>query len=264
MRQLTAGVKKEWLELSRTHRLIALLLTFVGFGVLDPLVIRGVGFLLKIMNSVPELSELEGMPGMSLSLVMNQSMGLSAFVGDCVNTCLLVAFLLLMRAAGGEQKKRNCIIPITLGFDRECYIYAKFLVYPPLAMLLTFAGFFTAYGASALLFSRETIPLSKVLLPALALALFIAFQVSLLLGLGCATGKAGIWVAVLYGSTTLLNMALSMLGKNQYNPYALIAHASNFESIEAADYAVSAGIAVAVCFLAAVGSAIRFKRKKLV
>ena len=45
MLQLKAGVKKELLEISRTYRLIALVLVFVGFGVLDPVIIRGVVFL---------------------------------------------------------------------------------------------------------------------------------------------------------------------------------------------------------------------------
>ena len=260
MLQLKAGVKKELLEISRTYRLLALILVFVGFGVLDPVIIRGVVFLLDLMNEVPELN-MSQMQGLGL---LGQSAGMSAFVGDCINTCLLVSFLLLMRTAGGEQKKRNCIIPITLGFDRECYIYAKFLVYPPLMMVLSAAGFYTAYGVSAILFPDDRIPFANTLLPVLALMLFIAFQVSMLLGFGCATGKAGIWVAILYGTTTLLNMALGMIGKNQYNPYALITHATRFEEVNAADYGVSAGIAVAVCFVMAVGAATLFKRKKLV
>lgn len=264
MGQLKAGVKKEWLEVCRTHRLTALLLTFVGFGILDPLLIRGLGYLLQLMNSIPELSGLELDPGVTMMINMNQVMGISAFVGDSVNTGLLVTLLLLMRTAGGEQKKRNCLIPITLGFDRECYIYAKFLVYPPLAMALAFVGFATAYGVSALLFTGELIPLTDALLPALALALFMAFQVSLLLGLGCATAKAGIWVAVLYGVMTILNMALGVLGRNQYNPYALMIHATRFEDIPLGDYAVSAGLALTVCFLSAVSSAMFFRRKKLI
>ena len=162
----------------------------------------------------------------------------------------------------GEQKRRSCIIPLTLGFDRETYIYAKFLVLPTLAFLLSFLGYLTAYGVSSLLFS-DFISFPSVLPAAFALAMFMAFQICLFLCIGCSTGKAGIAVAAVYLTNTLLSLILSTLDKNYYNPWALLRAAGEFEVADPGEYAVCFGSAIALSFVCAVVTAARFKHRKM-
>ena len=258
MTQLRAGIKKEWLELSRTWRLLGLLLAFFGLAVADPLLMRGMAFLMKILQDSPSMAMLDGMPE-----IFNQEIGVSAFVGDCASTAGLVTLLLLMRTAGGEQKKRCTVIPITLGFSRETYIYAKFLVYPPFIFLLTLASYFLSYGVSSLVFPHH-LGISEIILPAFCLAFFMAYQVCLYLGLGCATGKAGIFVAVLYLISSLVPTVLNTAGWNRYNPYALIPFGANFNNPDPIEASVCIGIAVTLSLVSLVLSTMVFRKKKLV
>lgn len=255
--QLKAGVRKEWLELLKTGRLAGILGIILGLAILDPVMIRGIAWIMELLEKSPSLSMLE-----SLSGAFVQDTALASFAADCGSTALLVVFLLLMRTAGGEQKRRSIVIPITLGMDRESYIFAKFLVYPVVVFVGTLLGYSLAYGLSALLFTSN-LTVGAVLPAAVALALYMTMHTCLLLGIGCATGKAGIAVVILYLLHTILTTALGALDWNHYNPLAMFRFAGIFENIDWADYCISIGITIAVCFASAVVSALLFQRKKL-
>jgi hypothetical protein len=92
--------------------------------------------------------------------------------------------------------------------------------------------------------------------------LFVTFQVCLLLCLGNITAKAGMWVAILFFGSTLINLILGTLGYNQYNPYALPTHALSFPT-DLVDASVSIGVAITLCFISAVAAATVFRKKKL-
>ncbi len=259
MLQLKAGIKKEWLELCKTGRLLGILLIILGLSLFDPIMIRFLALLMEVFQDAPSMSSLEALSG-----VFGQQTALASYAADCVSTGMLVVFLLLMRTAGGEQKRRSVVIPLTLGFDRDAYLYAKFLVYPPLVFISVLLGVCTAYGTTLLLFTHQ-IGFVDILLPALALGVYFAMQVCLLLGCGCATGKAGIFVAILYLLHTILTTALGTLGWNRYNPFALYTFGSNFTSApDLVDYSISIGLAVVVCFAAVLFSSLLFRKKKLV
>ena len=108
MMQLKAGIKKEWLELCKTGRLLGILLVIIGLSVFDPVMIRFLALLMEVFQDAPSMASLEALSG-----VFGQQTALASYAADCVSTGLLVVFLLLMRTAGGEQKRRSVVIRLS-------------------------------------------------------------------------------------------------------------------------------------------------------
>lgn len=256
MSQLKAGIRKDGTELFKTYRIYIFALGFVLFAVLDPVMMYA---LPKMMKAI----------GMDLSTMLGgmdaQTIGLSAYAGDCLQMGMLAMLLSMMKAAGGDQKDHSCVIPLCAGYRRSTYIYSKFCVYPLTAFGFGIIGYWLAYGVSYLLYPVK-FPLSQALLLSLALAVFMAFAASLMLLIGCSTGRAGVSAVILFFAFTILNMILPLIRCDRFNPFALPGFLTGtMEQVEnLPSFWVSVGIAALLCPVFALIAARLFQRKKLV
>ena len=193
-----------------------------------------------------------------------QSMALSSYAGDCTQTGMLAMLLAMLSAAGGDQKKQSCVIPLCAGMKRETYIYSKFIVYPVTAGACGFFGYWLAYLVSFFLFEVK-VPLGEAAMLALALAAFSIFVCSVMLFLGCSTGKAGISAVILFFALTIVGSVLTMLERNQYNPLALQSILTGVSSpIDLPNYLTGLLTALILWPLLALAAAQIFKRKKII
>lgn len=251
--QLGVGIKKELMELFCTKRWLAFLIPALYCVLIDPL----------MALVTPKLLEVMGMGELALQFPSGQAYGMQMFAADFCSTGVLVFLLAMMKTAGGDQKGKTCVIPICNGFGRTVYISAKFIVYPAFLLLWSIVCYLAAYGYTALLF-EERLPFAEVLLPMFGMALFTAFCGTMMLALGCMTGKGGISAAVVIGLVMLVPSILSMLQINRYNPMALMAFASGVGKEQTAEFFISAATAVGGGALLWLLTTAVFRRKKLV
>ena len=155
-----------------------------------------------------------------VSNVFGIRLGFVSVLGELSSDCLLVFMLCLMGAAGGEQKKRNVIIPNCSGLTSWGYILPKFIMYPLFTMLASFASGYFGYYVCTLLYS-ETLPALDVFNFILGNSIYCAFIVVCYFALGLSTGKAGISVLVVYIVKIILPTVLEFADVNEYNPLSL-------------------------------------------
>jgi len=219
--QVKASIKKELLAYSRTKKLLIIALVFLGWSVLSPLMIRGVGVMMEALNPIYDDMGMD-ISGMTDMLGSSSSLGVTSAVSDLGGACLIVLILLINSNAGGEQKKRSIMIPRSSGLRSFSYIFPKFIVYPPIAFVLSVAGAFCAWGTSAIIFDYNDVALSGVLVGGMLAGVSIMFYVCVHLTLGTATGQAGMSAAVCIVASMLLPNIFAMTSSDyMYNPFTL-------------------------------------------
>jgi len=219
--QTKAGFKKEALAFFRTSKFLIIALVILGLGTLSPLLITAMG---SLMDSMSDLYDEMGMDvsDMTTILTSSTSIGVSSTVGDITGIGLMVFLLLIMKAAGGEQKKRTVIIPRSAGLRSFGYIFPKFIIYPLSAFVLAIISMFISWGISYLVFDYNDITFSGVLLGGVLSGVCMMFYVCFHLALGTATGKAGMSAAVCIGASMLLpNIFALTTTEYMFNPFAL-------------------------------------------
>ena len=255
MTQFFAGVKKEILELLKTYRIIAFVGGFVFISILNPI-------LIWLLPKFAQSLEIEGVA----LFVFTQEHALASFLSECFQTGLLVMLISMTRAAGGDQKNKTCILPITLGFKKETYIYSKFAVYPVFAFFITLITFFIAYAVSYPLFAIK-VNLFDIAPNLIAICVLISFSAILVLAMGCITGRGGISAASVILLFMFLEPILNVLQINHYNPLALARIARevvNYHTIEQQiELVASVGITFAISALLIILTTKIFKNKHI-
>ena len=250
--QTKASVKKEFLAFSRTKKLVITALVFIGWSILSPLMIRGMGWL---MNSFSPIYDEMGMDvaGMTDFLLASSSLGVTAAVSELSGACLIVLILLINSNAGGEQKKRSIMIPRSSGLRTFGYIFPKFIVYPPIAFILAVAGALSSWGISALIFDYNDVTIAGVLVGGVLAGVSVMFYICAHLTIGTATGHAGLSAAICIIASLLLPNIFAMTGAEyMYNPFTLKIVASSvvqpgmLSVTPPADIVISAVIALGI------------------
>ncbi len=255
--QLKYGLKKEWMEFFCTKRWLAFVIPAVVFVFLDPLTVMAMPLL---MEALP--ADL-GLDGLKELYTASQAMALQSFCSDFSQMGMLALLLAMMRTAGGDQKNKSCVMPICNGFRRGTYILSKFIVYPAAAFVISILAYLAAYAFSWFLF-EDRVGFGSILLPLLAFGLFLAFAATLMLTLGCITGKGGISAIIVFILFTFVSMFLSALNLNRYNPLALLNMAGSFERLDLPEYGLTALITLAAGILLCLLTMGAFQKKRLV
>ncbi|MCL2228169.1 MAG: hypothetical protein FWB97_11210 [Oscillospiraceae bacterium] len=219
--QTKSCFKKEVLAFSRTKKLLILVCIVIGWAILGPLMIRGLGL---VMDTLAPIYDEFGMDvaGMTEMIAANVSLGVVSAISD-LTTVGLIAFLLLINSfAGGEQKKRSIMIPKSAGLRSFPYLFPKYIVYPLTALALAIVAAFVAWGVSAMAFEVNDVAAGGVLLGGALAGVSLMFYICIHLTLGTATGKAGMSAAVCIIASLLLPNMFALLGSELiYNPFTL-------------------------------------------
>lgn len=216
--QIKAGLKKEFLLFSRTFKMWGILITFVVFAILDPLIFKMAGAFAEAMSN----SEATG-------AVFEQTLGISEFdantgvmgaISDITASGSLILLLLMMSTAGGEQKKSSVIIPSCAGLTPMNYTLPKFVFYPLFAFAAVFAASLLS-GLTSLLLLGGAIDWAAVTGAGALAGLYMAFIVTAMLMAGICTGRGGLSAAIIYVLSTIIPLILSGFNADRFNPFSL-------------------------------------------
>lgn len=200
----------------------------------------------EVTNALNEANDQMNAAMDMVSNVFGIRLGFVSVLSEISGDCLLVLMLCLMGAAGGEQKKRNVIIPNCSGLTSWGYILPKFIFYPLFTLLASIATSYLGYYVCTLLYG-ETLPALDVFNFILCNSIYAAFIVVCYFALGLSTGKAGISVLVVYIVKMILPTVLEFADVNEYNPLSLASSSLGQNwAIDGKEMAISIAMTVAL------------------
>lgn len=239
--KLSSALKKEFMYFSRTFRMFGVIFAIVIFAFADPVMIKGMGFLMNsLIDVAEEQSEAAIAAGDEESVIFSEEdrAALSVFsdldasgmmsmsIGDFTSTAVLIVLLIMMGPSGSEQKKRSIIIPRCAGLTPNMYVTPKFIIYPLTGFLTGFLSMFICAGVTSLLF-EGAIDMGMLALAAVSVGLYISFVMILELTIGICSEKPGVSVITVLAATTLVPTLLSSFRIDKFNPFALPTIAMN-------------------------------------
>ena len=252
--QIKACYKKEYLAFFRTKRLLILILIFVGWAILGPLLIRGLGVALDTLSPIYEELGTD-VSAMTEMFAGNASLGVASAVSD-ISSVGLISFLLLINSfAGGEQKKRSIIIPTASGLKNTAYLIPKYIIYPLTALCLAIVAAFSAWGISALVFDVNDVTARGVFLGGILAGVSLMLYICIHITIGTATGRPGTSAVICIIASMLLPTMFAAFGSELvYNPFTINIMATsvavdNFV-ISFAIYEIIVTIAIALVLMA--------------
>lgn len=215
--QTRASFTKEYLAFFRTNRFTIIAASFIGVALLSPLLISGMSALVDFYADLGvDISDLTGM------LVSASSIGVASSISEIATIGLLIFILLINRYAGGEQKKRAVIIPMSSGLRSFGYIFPKFIVYPLSAFVLGIIGVLASWLVSGWVFEVNDVTFGVAVLSGMLVGVRLMLFVCFHLTLGTATGRAGMSAAVCIVASFLLPNFISIADAElMFNPFAL-------------------------------------------
>ena len=231
--KLSSALKKEFMYFSRTFRMFGVIFAIMIFAVADPIMIKGVGWMMNTLVETVEESPAGGevfteddVAALSTFSDMDATSMMAMSIGDFTSTAVLIVLLIMMGPSGSEQKKRSIIIPRCAGLTPNMYVTPKFIIYPLTGFLSGFLGMFLCAGVTSLMFEGP-IDMAMLALGAVSVGLYIAFVMILQLTLGICTERPGVSVVTVLASVSLIPSLLTAFRIDKFNPFALPSIAQN-------------------------------------
>ncbi|MEJ8303288.1 ABC transporter permease subunit [Saccharibacillus sacchari] len=256
MRQLTAFIGKEGLEVIRTGKATILALVFILFGILNPAIAKLTPWMFALMS--------ESMAGMGLSASAIEVNALTSWAQFYKNAPLvLIVFLLLFAGILTRERSKGTLVPlVTKGLNRWAIIASKGIV-----LVASWSiGYWVCYGitygytayfwdngaASHLLFSAFCVYVLGVWL----ISLILPLSIFLASGSGVMLGVGGLF-AVVYVIGLLPEAA-------KYLPTRLLEASTLIQGTgRLSEYAIAIGISLLWSALNICIAALLFKRQAL-
>lgn len=280
--QLKYSFKKEFAHFIRGFKLLGIALAIFGFALFCPVMFKTAGDILEQMNdaTTPEFGTEFGMAMISTDEAPiaeadpdadSEDLGLgdmaaiygsatSVFSISLVNLATystLVIMLIMMKPAGGEQKKRAMIVPLCCGLEYKNYLTPKFVIYPLSVFAMSFLGGLMTGGLCSSMFANDNIPAGTLALASLMIAVYIAFVITVYLAVGLCSSRPGVMVGVVFLGQMILPSLFAGMGLTDYQPFALLnlvsalssPEHSNILSDNTANILVSMGISIVIGIL---------------
>ena len=249
--QTKASLHKELLAFLRTNKFLILVCVIIGWSVISPLLIVGLGFLVDSMSDIYREFGLD-MTEITDELTSSASLGVASQVSDISGIGVIVFLLVINSFAGGEQKKRSIIIPQSAGLSSFSYITPKFIVYPITIFILSLIGTLAAGFVSGLVFDHNDLIFINVVNAGILLGVSNMFYVCIHLTLGTGTGKPWISSAICIGALLLLPSFFVLADANPaFNPFTINTAASAAVFGNTSSSGMLIGIVVALVLMAA-------------
>ena len=160
--------------------------------------------------------------------------------------------LLLMAAAGGEQKKRAMIVPMCSGLTYKDYLIPKFVIYPASLFIISFAGTLFAGLLCNMMFPSNHISFANMLLVSLLAAVYVTFLTTIHISLGLCTSHPGIMAGSVYVGASIVESIMQGFGLVKFHPFALTSMISQVgmnPEFSAADEALNIVVSIAIAFV---------------
>lgn len=272
--QLKYSFKKEFAHFIRGFKLLGIALAIFGFALFCPVMFKTAGDILEQMNdaTTPEFGmAMIAADEAPIAEADSDDLGLgdmaaiygsatSVFSISLVNLATystLVIMLIMMKPAGGEQKKRAMIVPLCCGLEYKNYLTPKFVIYPLSVFAMSFLGGLMTGGLCSSMFANDNIPAGTLALASLMIAVYIAFVITVYLAVGLCSSRPGVMVGVVFLGQMILPSLFAGMGLTDYQPFALLnlisalssPEYSNILSENTANILVSMGISIVIGIL---------------
>lgn len=221
--QIKAGLKKEWLQFTRTFRLGGIILAIASFALADPLMYWAMNLLLDgistTQTAVADTGALD--IGEVASVFNNAGVVFSMTMAEFCSTSTLIFMLILMSPCGGEQKKRATIIPSCTGLGTLEYLIPKYIIYPAAIFVVTLASCMMAGGICNLMFTDGAIDAGMMFLAAVLCAVYLTFILVVYMSIGLCTSRPGVVTVFMYIGVSIVQIFLNQLGLTKFHPLTL-------------------------------------------
>lgn len=262
---------KEWFQFVRTFRLTVMIIAFFAVSVSLPALFGFTNAILQELNDIPDnvqfasisfddsgvsSDDIFGGLGIEDMFDMYADAGtmFAVTATNIVSTGALVSMLLLMSAAGGEQKKRAMIVPICSGLSYTNYLIPKFAIYPATLFITGFLSVMASGFLCNAIFPNNHVSVVNIMLISLLAAVYVMFLTTVHLSLGLCTSRPGIMAAAVYIGASIVETLLQGFGLAKFHPFALTALISQIGMVpdypieeEWLNIIVSISIAIVIC-----------------
>lgn len=221
--QIKAGLKKEWLQFTRTFRLGGIILAIASFALADPLMYWAMNLLLDgISTTQAAVADTGALDiGEVASVFNNAGVVFSMTMAEFCSTSTLIFMLILMSPCGGEQKKRATIIPSCTGLGTLEYLIPKYIIYPAAIFVVTLASCMMAGGICNLVFTDGAIDAGMMSLAAVLCAVYLTFILVVYMSIGLCTSRPGVVTVFMYIGVSIVQIFLNQLGLTKFHPLTL-------------------------------------------
>lgn len=253
---MRAFLKKEWMELCRTGRILILLLIFTVFGIMNPALAKLTPWLMET------LSESLADTGLVTTVVTVDAMTSWGQFYKNIPTGLIIFVLICSGSFTAEYQKGTLIPVVTKGLSRRKIVLAKALMISAAWTALYFLCFGITYGYNAYFWDNG---IAHHPFFAAALTWLFGVWVIALLVFFSAVAQNGTQVLLGVGGVVLGGYILSMFPKlRTFLPIKFMDGMSLLQGTEhPADYYVSIAAAGIMMFLCMVLAVVFFDRKRL-
>ncbi len=220
MKNFSAYFKKEFLENLRTYRLLILIIAYILFGLMEPIMYR----------MLPMILESEGFDPAMMGMMDTSQQGLlRSYMGNLSQIGLIVVTLTIMGTLAQELQRKYWILPRSKGGNATALVLSKFLLYSTGLVVATLLGFMVNNFYGRVLFEYTGLQLWGVIQSGLLFALYCIFLLSLLFFLISVIQK-GIPSALLtlFVSFLVFPLLNNFSALQNFLPYGLIEESAKF------------------------------------
>ena len=220
MNNFSAYFKKEFLENLRTYRLLILIVAYILFGLMEPIMYR----------MLPMILESEGFDPAMLQMMDTSQQGLlRSYMANLSQIGLIVVTLTLMGTLAQELQRKYWILPRSKGGSATSLVISKFLLYGTGLVVATLLGFLVNNFYGRVLFEYTGLEILGVIQSGLLFSLYFIFLLSLLFFLISIIQK-GIPAVLLtlFVSFLLFPLLNNFTALQNFLPYGLIEESAKF------------------------------------
>lgn len=227
-------VKKEWLELSRQYKILAIAFAFVFFAVFEPLMIKLLPYLLG--------SELKAQ-GIDVNLLVSAeaAAGIQGFIGDVYQIIPIVLAFAFGSYFSKEITKQTIVIPLTKGSTMINVFLSKCLVLIGAVVVTHFVAGLINFMYSNVIFSESPVAFSTFINNHFYSALVLIHFISVLMFVDVWISKGFLSSLITLAYFFILSATVGFMGDlGKFSPLYLTKEAGVFSS------EVTASIPIAV------------------
>lgn len=247
------GISKEIRYGLRSYRFIILLVGFLFFAMLDPVMSKFV--LPEIMkNQMPGLTEeaIAQMMGNTQVGVMRM------YMGDVLEIGIIIITFSLCGLIAKEIKDNTLVLPLCSGKRFASIVFAKIAVFGTSLILISVISVLLNYLYTGVLYSFD-LAIGPVIRAGMLQGIFMVFLVSMLVMAGAVVKKpipAGFFtLAVVFG----IRFLGDVLGISSYLPSGLLEEASQFAVIPEATLWLTLSITIGIIFVLSAAALMRLR-----
>ncbi len=220
MKNFPAYFQKELIENLRTYRLFIILIAFVIFALMEPVIYR----------MLPRILASEGLDPEVFGMMDTSQQGLlRSYIGNMIQTGILVFTLTLSGALAHEIQKNYWILPRTKRGNASALILSKYMLYSFGIIIVILISFFINRFYTGVLFESTGLTVLWTLQSGLIFSLYFLFILALLFFFVSLTRRSiAAAVTTMLMSFIVMPLLFNFQALQRFLPYGLVQESGLF------------------------------------